>query len=266
MYHILLHNGSTHEGFENMVEPWSDRDPDPIPAPHAWAAAKTALLIRNMLVREYGGKAGIERNNRSLYLFSCLSPQWVKAGNKIEIKDILSDFGRINASMYIENDGAFFSFACDFSNFEPKNMYIATPFFKDVVRATSDQGAVNIVNGYMVLPANVKTLQVKWVDNQFASENYIHDILMSYRTEPGIVWDNCPDDMKGRSPADARCNLNYIHGLERGFLTDAEKAIPWEPLSFHAVKKAFLIEYDRRRTQYLESGKKLLEIKAPPME
>ncbi|NQU51946.1 MAG: hypothetical protein HQ522_05360, partial [Bacteroidetes bacterium] len=85
MYHILLHNGSTHEGFENMIEPWADRDPDPIPAPHAWAAAKTSLLIRNMLVREYGGSAGVEENKRDLYLFSVLSPEWVKPGKEIKI-------------------------------------------------------------------------------------------------------------------------------------------------------------------------------------
>jgi len=248
LYHILLHNGSTHEGFENMVEPWSDRDPDPIPAPHAWAAAKTALLIRNMLVREYGGKAGMEKNDRSLYLFSCLSPEWIKAGNKIEIIDILSDFGKINAKMTIENDGAALSLACDFYNFSPKSIYITVPFYKDVTQATSDCGDVKIVNGYMVLPDDAKTLQIKWKDNQNAAENHIQNILLSYRTEPGFYWEN------------------YINGLERGFLTDAEKTIPRELLSFHTVKKAFLMEYDRRKTQYLEGGKELLEIKAPPMQ
>ena len=55
LYHVLLHNGSTHEGFENLVVQWSNRTPEPgCPPPHAWAAAKTALFIRNMMVVDTG--------------------------------------------------------------------------------------------------------------------------------------------------------------------------------------------------------------------
>lgn len=266
MYHILLHNGSTHEGFENMVEPWSDRDPDPIPAPHAWAAAKTSLLIRNMLVREYGGKAGINKGERSLYLFSSLSPSWVQPGKQIEIRDIRSEFGKINAVMTCKQEGANIRLNCDYANFKPACIYIAVPYYKQIDQVTSDVGEVKIEDGYMIFSPETKEIQIHWKDNKQSKKNYVQEILKSYRTEPGVAWEDCPEDKGDCSPADAGCNLIVIPGTEEGFLTPEEEKIEAEPLSFSAVRKAFLMEYDRRREQYLQSGKKLLEVYPPVME
>lgn len=266
MYHILLHNGSTHEGFENMVEPWSDCDPDPIPAPHAWAAAKTTLLIRNMMVREYGGKAGIEEGKRSLYLFSSVSPAWAQPGQKIEIKNILSEFGKINATMSFNTDGANIRLNCSFTNSIPNNIHIAVPYYKEIKEVTTNTENVAIKDGYIICPPNTQTVNILWEDNKNSRKNYIQEILMSYRTEPGVDWKDCPEDMGKRSPADAGCYLIVIPGAKKGFLTDQEKTIKPEQLSFETVKKAYLTEYARRRGQYLSSGKELLEIKSPDIK
>jgi len=83
-YHILLHDGPTAEGFENMVQPWSDRMVDAsCPPPHAWASSKLACLIRDLVLLEYGGKAGLLPSQRELWLFHCLSPAWVSAGHHV---------------------------------------------------------------------------------------------------------------------------------------------------------------------------------------
>jgi hypothetical protein len=99
IYHVLLHNGSVHEGFENLVVPWTRIVRSGCPPPHAWAAAKTALFIRNMMVREYGGDRSTEPGKRDLYLFSLISPAWVTPGNKLEIQNAITEMGRISETM-----------------------------------------------------------------------------------------------------------------------------------------------------------------------
>ena len=107
LYHVLLHNGSTHEGFENLVEPWTNRTPrESCPPPHAWAAAKTALFIRNMMVCEYGGRAGIDAGSRDLYLYSLISPAWIKPGKKVAIRNAPTEMGRVSSTLSFTADGA----------------------------------------------------------------------------------------------------------------------------------------------------------------
>ena len=118
----------------------------------------------------------------------------------------------------------------------------------------------------MVFSPEVKKIQIRWKDNKQSRKNYVQEILKSYRTEPGVAWEDCPEDKGDRSPADAGCYLIVIPGAEEGFLTPEEEKIEAEPLSFSAVRKAFLMEYDRRREQYLQCGKKLLEVYPPAME
>ena len=40
-YHALLHSGSASESFENMIRPWTDRDVEFCPPPHAWGCSNT---------------------------------------------------------------------------------------------------------------------------------------------------------------------------------------------------------------------------------
>jgi len=106
LYHILLHCGSTHEGYENMVLPWQTRDTSRWPPPHAWAAAKITLLIRNMLVLEQGGRAGLDEGQRDLLLFGAVAPTWAKAGQHIAIRNARTEMGTVNARMAFGPAGA----------------------------------------------------------------------------------------------------------------------------------------------------------------
>jgi len=106
LYHMLLHCGPTHEGFENMVEPWTDRDTSDWPPPHAWAAAKIANLIRNCLVVEHGGRAGLYEGRRDLHLFSVVSPVWAEPGRTLGFRDAVTEMGTVSASMRFPHDGA----------------------------------------------------------------------------------------------------------------------------------------------------------------
>ncbi|MEN8251577.1 MAG: chitobiase/beta-hexosaminidase C-terminal domain-containing protein [Bacteroidota bacterium] len=87
LYGILVHTSSTHTGFEWGVTPWSTRDNRSNRPPHIWMAQRYMELIRNMLVREEGN---------DVHLLSAISPEWVKEGEKIEVKSAPTYYGYVS--------------------------------------------------------------------------------------------------------------------------------------------------------------------------
>ncbi len=250
LYHILLHNGSTHEGFENMIDPWEDMDPWPIPAPHAWAAAKISLLIRNMLVRDYGGEAGLNEKERGIYLFSVISPAWVNEGESVVIKDAITEMGKISAEMKFTGNGAAITIDHQFHT-QPASIAIAVPWFVDMRRVSSDAESYYEKNGYMVFSPDVSDIEVRWRIKRNAFKNTYQDLLMEYRRENGLKWRGLP--------------VGEIIPGGDAFLLEDEWNYPAEPMSFELVKKAFIKEYNRRFSDYILAGKKPMGILPPPL-
>lgn len=248
LYHILLHNGSTHEGYENMVEPWEDMDPWPIPPPHAWAAAKTTLLIRNMMVREYGGQAGLHEKERDLYLFSVISPAWTKKRNTIRINDAVTEMGKISAQMEFTGQGAGIAIQSQFHS-PPRYIKIAIPWFVKLKDVKSNAQLAEQRDSYLIFSPEVSSIEIKWNTKRGIHRNTFQDILMSYREENSLKW---------RGLTDAQ----IIPG-GKGFLLEEEKKYPTEPLSFELVKKAFIKEYQRRFKEYEAAGKQPMIIEPP---
>ena len=208
LYHVLLHNGSCHEGFENLVEPWSNRDPWPIPPPHAWAAAKTSLFIRNCLVREYGGDAGLDKSERNLYLYSLLSPVWCQEGKHIEIKNAGTEFGQIDSRCSFTNDGAEITINEDFHH-QPAEVVIAVPYHKKLIDFTSDAYEQYLEDGYMCFSSDVEKIHIQWKDKPQVYENNYQNILKTYRSERAIAWE--ADKVKGHEHEDARYKMNQLN-------------------------------------------------------
>ncbi len=250
LYHVLLHNGSTHEGFENMVEPWEDMDAWPIPPPHAWAAAKTSLLIRNMLLREYGGEAGLNKKERNLYLFSVISPAWVKPGNAVRINNAVTEMGKLSASMAFRQNGADILIKSGFHT-PPKSILIAIPWFADIYEVKSDAVSSGKKDGYLLFSSDVTKIELSWKIKRDAFKNTYQDLLITYREENGLKW-------RGVEEAE-------IIPSSKGFLLEDEKGYPSEPLSFGLVKKAFVKEYTRRFDDYRKAGKLPMDILPPPL-
>ncbi len=250
LYHILLHNGSTHEGFENMIEPWEDMDPWPIPAPHAWAAAKTSLLIRNMLIREYGGEAGLNENERSLYLFSVISPEWALSGKPVIIKNAITEMGKVSAEMKFSKNGTTITIDPSFHT-PPATIAVAIPWYVKLKDFTSNATSSEERNRYLVFSPDVSEIKINWQINRKAFRNTIQNLLISYREENSLNWRNLTD-------------AEIIPGGE-GFLFTDEVKLPAGHLSFDLVKRAFIIEYKRRFSEYLAAGKKPMEILPPPL-
>ena len=250
LYHILLHNGSTHEGYENMVEPWEDMDPWPIPPPHAWAAAKTALLIRNMMVREYGGQAGLDEKERDLYLFSVISPSWNRKGNTIRINDAVTEMGRISAQIEFTPQGAVIAIQPQFHS-PPRHIKIAIPWFVRLKDVKSNAQWAGQRDGYLVFSPEVSSIEIKWDTRRGIHRNTLQDILLSYREENSLKWRGLTD-------------AEIIPG-GKGFLLEEEEKYPSEPLSFGLVKIAFIKEYQRRFKEYEAAGKQPMTIEPPAL-
>lgn len=233
-YHLILHSGSTHEGFENLVIPWKDRMVDPhCPTPHAWASAKTAFLIRNFLLHEYGGRAGME-NTRDLYLFPVISPEWARPGQHIAIRGAATEMGPVTARIDFDADGARVSYKADYFGDGPDHVRLRIPYFKRFVRLRTDARSARIEGGCIVLSPDFTTLEVKWQDRPQAHKGTSAYLLRAYRA--------C-NTFEGVDSAGVQIVREH-----RPFLLEEEKTDTLEPLSFDLVRRCFLHEFERRQS------------------
>lgn len=250
LYHVLLHNGSTHEGFENLVEPWANRTPAAnCPPPHAWAAAKTALFIRNMMVREYGGCLGIEKGKRDLHLFSLISPSWVKPGNHVTITNLPTEMGLISSTMAFAAGGAHLSVKARFHH-APRYLTFRIPYFVNLDSFTSNASRAFKKDRVLYFTPDLTTAGLRWSEIANVHKHNYQDILKAYRSEfDFIVKDDNYDPARASKP----------------FLLDDEKDHPAEPLSFDLVRKAFHQEYARRYDAYRRAGGEPYPVAALPL-
>ncbi len=250
LYHVLLHNGSTHEGFENLVVPWSNRTPAAsCPPPHAWAAAKTALFIRNTMVCEYGGQAGVHEDQRDLYLYSLISPAWMVPGKEVTIRNAPTEMGRVCSTLAFTDDGAELTVATDFHR-PPRYLVFRIPYCVTLEKFASDASRAFERDGLLLFTPDITSASIKWHRKPNAHDNNYQDILRSYRSEYHfVVTDGNYDPARAGRP----------------FLLADEKDVPAEPLSFDLVRRAFLKEYARRFAEYMRAGGKPYVVQPPPL-
>jgi hypothetical protein len=247
IYHILLHSGSTGEGYENQVIPWGDRLVHGAQPPHAWGASKIAGLIRNMFILEHGGSLGLEPEKRNLYLFSVVSPAWAKPGETISVKNAPTEFGLLkSAEMRFTPTGANITIDKDFTVPMGK-IIIRIPYFVKDVSFTTDAAKSERKGNAIYLSSDATKLTFSWTIDKDTDKTTYQDILLAYRREP-----NCWKGSREQMPE-----------LPSGFLTDEEKHHKQQPLSFDLVKEAFLHEYIRRYNETAVKGGKKLSLKAP---
>jgi hypothetical protein len=251
----LLHNGATHAGFENLVVPWGNRTPRAnCPPPHAWAAAKTALFIRNMMVLEYGGDLGVRPGERDLYLYSLISPAWAEPGKRIELKNVPTEMGRVSSRADFRDGGVDVSFSCDFNDAPPRNIVVPLPYFVELDSFKTDASESRLDKRLIRLSPDATFLKIKWrLVPGFDKDNF-QNILEMYRSEYDLKASGYVETPGCWDPGNAG----------KPFLTPEEKARPPTPLSFALVRSAFEREYARRFGEFVRSGGKPWVIKAPP--
>ena len=248
-YHILLHTGSTGEGFENLVRPWTDRAVAPdCPAPHAWASSKIACLVRDLVLLEYGGKCGMEPSKRELWLFHCLSPAWVDPGKKVAFTDAPTEFGTISAAMVFRTNGADVSIRTKFHE-SPSCFRLRMPYFKEAASFTTDAKSSKLDGDCLILSPDATRVSLVWRDKP--SVNPVTDILADYRAANVFKG----SDKEGKP----------IVETPIPFLTPAERSVPAATLSFNLVKETFLLEYRRRASEVVQQGGGTVKVMALPI-
>lgn len=231
-YHLLLHCGSTHEGFENMVWPWQNRELISVLPPHAWASAKAAVLTRNLLLYEYGGKCGKDPD-RELFLLSTLSPEWLKKGDVIEISDAPVENGTVSATLTSKKKKAVLRFRGDFRT-APPSVKFRIPYCKELVSFKSDDKSARLEDGCVVLNPGFNKLVLKWKDKPEAYTDNFARLLELYRDCNVFLT---VDEADEEAP---------VVREGKAFLKPGEKDGRRDILNFELVKNAFLYEMDRR--------------------
>jgi len=239
LYNMLLHCGSTHEIWEQGVYSWTNRDcTSTFTAPHAWAAARMLISIRNMLVMEQGGRAGLDEGQRDLHLFSVVSPAWAGKGKKISFSKAMTEMGEVSASMRFTDYGAEIRIDAGFHH-RPGKIIIHIPYFVTLNRFSSDDPSATRHGDEIHLDPGSKQISLYWEMRPESVENTFLDLLLAYRKEPSVQIVNG--------------EIVYIPAPEIP-LSEEEKARPPQELSFGLVLQAYRHEYLRRYKDFIRNG------------
>ena len=181
-YHILLHTGSAHEMFEWRAEPWGNRDVGDNYPPHGWGSAMLNALLRNMLIHEAGGNGGL--GPRNLHLFSVLSPEWVKPGQKVEFKNAATDLGPVSASYIFDTTWALINISSQFRE-QPQSIILHIPYFMELdrYRYTTNAKSTREENGCLVLSPDVTYVRLYWKKKPGTKDLSFNSVLEDYKQE-----------------------------------------------------------------------------------
>jgi hypothetical protein len=248
-YHELLHGGSASESFENMIRPWTDRDVEFCPPPHVWGCANVHNALRNLFLLEQGGRGGLEPDQRDLLLFNAVAPVWLKNGEALGIEKAPTSFGLVTALMTPRAHGAEVVFHNTFHT-QPRNLVVRIPYFVKLKSFKTDAKKSKLDGGVIRLSPDATKLSLEWTLDADADKTTFQDMLLAYRREPGF-WSGKRTEMP-KPPA--------------GFLTDAEKARPVEPLSFNLVLAAWKTEYARRFAEHVQDGGPVKQFAPVPLQ
>jgi hypothetical protein len=171
-YSLLVHTSSTQAGFEWSIRAWGDRDFGRNLTPHGWFAAKFRTLLRNMLVRE---------EEQTLHLCSVLSPHWIREGQRLEVMDAPTNFGKIGFSLAFEKDKAHLKLDPQFRE-EPEEIILHIPWFAEVRDALADGQKIQAEEGVLHLSPGTKEVILDWTLTPVGAMSYDH-FVQEYKEE-----------------------------------------------------------------------------------
>lgn len=248
-YHILLHAGSGFESFENMIRPWTDRDVEICPPPHAWGCANCSDLLRNLFLLEQGGRGGLEPGNREIVLFNAIAPAWLVNGQPLGIENAPTSFGEVTALLTPKAGGAEISLQANFHT-RPRGFAIRLPYFAKLNSFSSDDKTAVREGDLIHLCPDATRLTLDWTIDPQADAGLFQELLRRHRRELGF-WSG----KRGEAPSPPTATL-----------TPAELARPDEPLSFKLVLAAWQAEYARRFAEHVKAGGKVKKYSPVPLQ
>ncbi|MEN6548672.1 MAG: hypothetical protein ABFE07_21705 [Armatimonadia bacterium] len=146
LYAMVLHTSSTHMTAEFGTIPWSTRDSSHVHniLPQGTSAAKMIQAMRNMLVREQG---------LDLWLLSAVSPEWVRPGKVIEVREAPSKFGPLSLTVRAEEGRLVVTLPTEFRE-APERIWVRVPWFWE--GEASEQIEVPVGTREMVLEGRMR--------------------------------------------------------------------------------------------------------------
>jgi hypothetical protein len=176
LYAMLLHTSSTNATQEFGAVPWSTRDYCLLEdiMPDGTTSAAIIELLRNMLVREYKDE---------LHLFSAVSPEWLKPGRTVRIKNAATEFGPITAAVCITEKGLEVDVANQFRR-NPERLLVHLPWFFEATDANVDGARVELHGPTLEIPPDARHLaiagHVRPTNGALSYERAVQDYLREY--------------------------------------------------------------------------------------
>ncbi|MCX7019690.1 MAG: discoidin domain-containing protein [Candidatus Sumerlaeota bacterium] len=180
LYNFLLHTGSCNECFEWRTEAWGARDVGENFPPHGWGAAMYNAMLRNMLIREWGGDGGF--TPRELHMFSAISPAWAVSGKEISIRKAPTEMGNVDSALRFTDDGAEFTFNANF-RVKPECVILHIPYFVELVSCNSDAASSGIGKDAIRFSPDVKHATLKWRARPASKMTGFDSVVEQYKRE-----------------------------------------------------------------------------------
>lgn len=121
--------------------------------------------------------------NSELYLFSAVSPEWIRKEKSIEIKKEPANFGSVSASMRLANDALTVVLSNQFHG-APAKIVIRVPWFFEVTGAEVDGHPVAVHRTGITVAANARTIRlrgrVRSGEGAMSYEDAIRDYKAAY--------------------------------------------------------------------------------------
>lgn len=181
-YGLLLHTGSAHEMFEWRAEIYGNRDVGDNYPPHGWGSAMLNALLRNMLIQERGGQAGLAP--RDIHLFTVLSPEWVQPGQEVSFSKAPTDHGVVSAQVKFNKHGAVYTIDSKWRT-NPNTVVIHIPWFVEYRGCQTDSKSFKRDGDKLVFSPEVTKVSVKWSYKpeipKYSYEKTVADYKKEYR-------------------------------------------------------------------------------------
>ncbi len=178
-YHIVLHTGTTQEGFEFGAIPWGERDVYSNYPPHGWCAAMMNALLRNMLIQERGGEGGLQR--RDIHLFSVVSPAWAIPGEQISLQNMPTEIGALSASLEFNENGAELKVQTNFRE-NPASIIFHIPYFVELQNVESDASQSKRNGTEIIFSPDITHATFTWKMKETSPMSYAH-VVDAYKRE-----------------------------------------------------------------------------------
>jgi hypothetical protein len=122
--------------------------------PHGWTAAYYVLLVRNMLLREDGGK---------LVLLPCIPETWLGAGQRIAVRNASTYFGTFGFSAESDADGPVTTLTLQTDSPPPNGYELHLPrgWVVSDVEVDGKPAAVAGSPGVLNIPATARVVQIR---------------------------------------------------------------------------------------------------------